>query len=265
MSYTPIELYNDGIHKCLMFSDLSEGEGVQSNQFLLVDAKDFALIDPGGDLSYSALALEISKRYVLSELTYIFASHQDPDIISSLDRWLLHTQCQIVAPRIWSRFLPHLASEYVNQTLEGSVFDRIIAVPDEGMSIPFGGSKVLCLPAHFLHSAGNIQFYDPISKILFSGDLGASMIPNHGEEMFVNRFDEHIPLMEGFHKRYMTSNKACRMWAKMIRHLDIEWVVPQHGKIFKGKENIDALYQWIEGLECGVDLLQDQDFSIPEW
>ena len=153
-----------------MFSDLSEGGG-QSNQFLLVDAKDFALIDPGGDLSYSAGAGNL-QALCTSELTYIFASHQDPDIISSLDRWLLHTSMPIVAPRIWSRFLPHLASEYVNQTLEGSVFDRIIAVPDEGMSIPFGGSKVLCLPAHFLHSAGNIQFYDPISKILFSGDLG---------------------------------------------------------------------------------------------
>ncbi len=265
MSYTPTELYNDGIHQCLMFSDLSEGEGVQSNQFLIMDAKDRALIDPGGDLSYSALSLEISKHFPLAELKYIFASHQDPDIISSLDRWLLHSQCQVIAPRIWSRFLPHLASDYVNQTLEGSVFDRIIAVPDEGMVIPFGASGIVCLPAHFLHSAGNLQFYDPVSKILFSGDLGASMMHTKDEDMFVEDVADHVQHMEGFHQRYMASNKVCRLWVEMVSQLDIAMLVPQHGKIFRGKEQISQFFAWIYNLDCGVDLLQAADFVVPEW
>ena len=29
------------------------------------------------------------------------------------------------------------------------------------------------LPAHFLHSVGNFHIYDPIAKILYTGDLGA--------------------------------------------------------------------------------------------
>jgi flavorubredoxin len=53
---------------------------------------------------------------------------------------------------------------------------RIIGIPDEGMNIPLGQSKIKAVPAHFMHSEGNFQFYDPVSKILFSGDMGASLV-----------------------------------------------------------------------------------------
>ncbi|MDO1900707.1 hypothetical protein Q2374_27840, partial [Escherichia coli] len=66
-------------------------EGVQSNQFLIVDAGQYRLLHPGGDLTYTPLSLELSKRFPLQELDYIFASHQAPDIIAALDKWLLHT------------------------------------------------------------------------------------------------------------------------------------------------------------------------------
>ncbi|MDX5333534.1 MAG: MBL fold metallo-hydrolase, partial [Gammaproteobacteria bacterium] len=42
----PIELYNDGHHSCLAFTDLVKGEGVQSNQFLIIHGEHDALIDP---------------------------------------------------------------------------------------------------------------------------------------------------------------------------------------------------------------------------
>ena len=44
-----IELYNDGNHICLAFSDLVAGDGVQANQFLIIDGKHEAILDPGGD------------------------------------------------------------------------------------------------------------------------------------------------------------------------------------------------------------------------
>ena len=52
---------------------------------------------------------------------------------------------------------------------------RIVSIPDEGGIVPFGDSVIEAIPANFLHSVGNFHFYDPISKILFSGDVGASM------------------------------------------------------------------------------------------
>jgi len=116
------------------------------------------------------------------------------------------------------------------------------------------------VPAHFLHSVGNFQLYDPLSKILFSGDMGASMLDDSGP---VADFATHVPSMLGFHRRYMASNKACRLWAAMVRGMDVEMIVPQHGRPFMGREMISAFLYWIENLECGLDLLGPEDYQLP--
>ncbi len=79
---------------------------------------------------------------------------------------------------------------------------------------------------------------------------------------FVENFDEHIKYMEGFHKRYMASNKVLRFWANMVRQLDIEMIVPQHGAIFKGKEMVERFINWIENLQVGVDLLTQDRYRV---
>jgi flavorubredoxin len=175
MAAEPIVLFDDGHHKCLMFDSLVTGEGVQSNQFLIVDGKHEALIDPGGDLTYTPLSVAASRYMNIRDMDFVFASHQDPDIIGAIDRWIIHTRAKIVTSKLWARFLPHLVSNYVTTQLSGSVYDRIISVPDGGINVNFGDTFIQCLPAHFMHSVGNLQFYDPVSKILFSGDLGASL------------------------------------------------------------------------------------------
>jgi flavorubredoxin len=111
-----------------------------------------------------------------------------------------------------------------------------------------------------MHSPGNFQVYDPCSKILFSGDLGASLGQDY---FFVENFDEHIKYMEGFHKRYMASNKVLKLWANMVRQLDIEMIVPQHGAIFKGKEMVERFINWIENLQVGVDLITQEKYRVP--
>jgi len=263
MSQAPVILYSDEYHQCMLFDELVTGDGIQSNQFLILHQGKAALIDPGGDLTFSALSTGVSEYCDLSGLDFIFASHQDPDIISSLDQWLLQTPCKVVSSRLWARFLPHLVSRDDCDSIEGDVFDRIIAVPDEGMNIPVGNTIIQCLPAHFLHSVGNLNFYDPVSKILFSGDIGGSFGVGKGGEP-VDNFSKHIPNMIGFHHRYMSSNKMCRLWADMIRKLDVEMIVPQHGRYFKGRIIINEFLDWISNLQCGIDLLTESDFQIPE-
>lgn len=254
-------LFDRDGHQCIQFSDLVVGEGIQSNQFLIIDKNSAALIDPGGDLTYTPLTIELSKRVKINELEYIFASHQDPDIIASLPRWLMHTNCRVVTSKLWSRFLPHLASTFVTQQYGQSLERRIISLADSGGAVKFGRSKIIALPAHFLHSVGNFHFYDPVSKILFSGDMGASLVENHAENA-VTDFEAHIPHMLGFHQRYMASNKACRLWANMIRGLDVEMMVPQHGSPFVGKPMVSTFLDWISELECGIDLMDQENFSL---
>lgn len=252
-----VELYNDGNHICLAFNALVSGSAIQSNQFLIVDNGRQALIDPGGYLTYTPLSVAVSQRSRLQDLDYIFASHQDPDIIASMDRWLLYTNCKIVSSRLWARFLPHLVPGYQNKNLD----ERIIAVPDRGQDITLGNCIIKAVPAHFLHSVGNLQFYDPTSKILFSGDMGASEVDDASQP--VEDFEAHVQHMEGFHKRYMVSNRACRLWANMVRGMDIEMMVPQHGRPFIGREMIHRFLDWISTLECGVDRLTQADYRLP--
>lgn len=260
MRRDPIVLFDNGTHRCMMFDDLVSGEGVQSNQFLIIDHDQYLLLDPGGDLTYVPLTMELSKHIPVQELTYIFASHQDPDIIASLDKWLLHTRAQVICSKLWARFLPHLTANYLSLSRGINTYERIIALPDRGQSFAVGRCTLKAVPAHFLHSVGNFQLYDPLSKILFSGDMGASMLDDSGP---VADFAAHVPSMLCFHRRYMASNKACRLWAAMVRGMDVEMIVPQHGRPFVGREMISAFLYWIENLECGLDLLGPEDYQLP--
>lgn len=254
------ELFNNGHHVCIAFSDLvddSSSTAVQSNQFLIVTDGHGALIDPGGNMTYNALMMGMGKYFHFKDLDYIFASHQDPDIVASINKWMVGTDCKVIAPGIWERFLPHFCSV-------GKTEGRIIGIPDEGMNIMLGNTPIKALPAHFLHSEGNFQFYDVTSKILFSGDLGASLVPHEEAAKPVTDFNAHIPTMEGFHKRYMNGNKACRFWANMVRSLEIDAIVPQHGRPFIGKKIVNEFINWIEHLECGLDLFTQQSYQVPE-
>ncbi len=258
-----IELFNDGNHRCLAFENLVSGDGIQANQFLIIHDRHTALIDPGGDLTYTPLFMEVIKHVTIKELDYVIASHQDPDIIASLDKWMTYTNCQIACSELWSRFLPHLIPKHLEQVSNRSLGkSRYISIPDKGMDLPFGDTVIKAIPAHFLHSVGNFHFYDPVSKILFSGDLGASLT-DENLDLPVTDFDAHIPAMASFHRRYMASNKACRLWANMARNLDVEMVVPQHGRSFKGKEVISQFIDWVEKLECGLDLMDQSNYTIP--
>lgn len=254
----PIELYNQKGHQCLMFTDLCEegGEVVQSNQFLIVHGDTGAIIDPGGNLAYGELYLSMTRFFPPQQLSAILASHADPDIIASLDRWMTTTSsAKVYISRIWERFVPHFCKP-------GKTTGRIVGIPDPGGRIPIGRSELIALPAHFMHSEGNFQFYDPISRILFSGDLGASIIGGEAAKTWVTTLAGHVPRMEAFHRRYMVSNKVLRLWAQMVRKLPIDMIVPQHGAPMRGAA-VQEFIAWIEALPCGVDLLSERDYAVP--
>lgn len=253
----PIELYRDAHHACLMFTDLIEEDeqAVQSNQFLIVDNGTGAIIDPGGNLAFNELFLGMSKYFSPQKLSYLIASHADPDIIASLDRWLTSTPAKLVISRVWERFVPHF-------TKVGKTDQRLISVPDSGGRLPLGKNELWLLPAHFLHSEGNFHFYDPVSRILFTGDLGVSLTSGKDAQVPVTDLRHHIALMEGFHKRYMVSNKVLRLWAQMARQLDIAMLVPQHGAPMAGAA-IGQFFDWVETLKCGIDLFDERDYRLP--
>nr|MBL8412661.1 FprA family A-type flavoprotein [Dechloromonas sp.] len=254
-----VELFNDGKHIVHAFYDLvddSAAGAVQCNQFLVVDNGHGALIDPGGNMTYTGLLMDMQQHFSSKNLDYILASHPDPDIIASVNKWFIASHCKVMISSLWTRFVPHF-------TTGKDVSDRILGIPDQGAVIPLGDSKILALPAHFMHAEGNFQFYDPVAKILFSGDLGTSLVSHEKAAEPVTDFASHVRYMEPFHRRYIVTQKVCRYWANMVRQLDIEQIVPQHGSRFVGVQAVRDFIAWIEGQACGVDLMTQDSYRIP--
>lgn len=197
----------------------------------------------------------------MDDIKYVIGSHQDPDILASMPRWLIHLQhTKLLIPTLWERFLPHYSSAFTKGRLHHSLSSRLEGIPDTGGVYPLGNTHIMAIPAHFLHSVGNVQFYDPVSQILFSGDMGASLIGHSG--IAVNDFQAHTNSMQDFHTRYMTTNKAIKLWANSVRRLPIDMIVPQHGKRFEGCETIAAFFEWISQLSCGIDLIDEHTYDI---
>ncbi|MCK5876178.1 MAG: FprA family A-type flavoprotein [Candidatus Marithrix sp.] len=251
------ELYNDGKHQCIGFCDLTLNGGIQSNQYLVIDGNHCALIDPGGELIYKDLLMSSSEYMHGKTLDYVISSHQYPDILSSLTEWLNDSESTIVVSILWERFV----TDYTNSNFH----HRIIGIPDAGTKIQLGDSELIAIPAHFLHADGNFQFYDPISKILFSGDMGASLFLRYSDDVSqpVEDFDTYVFNIESFHRRYMSCNKVCRYWVNMVRELDVEWIVPHNGRCFKGKAMVERFLKWLEELQCGTDLVTQDTYKVP--
>jgi len=249
-----IEIFKDKDHKVFLFEELTPASAVQANQYLIIHGDEAILLDPGGHKVQSKLYADISVLIPPSQIKYLFLSHQDPDVVASLNYWMMVTQASALISKLWIRFLPHFG---LDSKLEG----RVMPVDDGGTKLKLGEDcELLILPAHFLHSPGNFQVYDPRSKILFSGDLGASLGQDY---VYVEDFKAHIKYMEGFHRRYIASGKVLKLWVNMVKDLDIEMIAPQHGAVFKGRDMVERFLEWVSSLECGVDLMSEKNYTLP--
>lgn len=248
MKSTNTVLFDDGRHCNVLIGDCAPADSpaVQSNQHLVRHGDEAVLLDPGGRQLQAFVLPEVQALLGGARLRYVFISHQDPDCLAGLRDWIHETDADVLIPEVWSRFLPHLGLN-TRQT------QRIRGVPDEGARIRLGGSELLLLPAHFLHSEGNLQLFDPVAQILYSGDLGSSFGQAYDQ---ATDFDAHVAHMLPFHRRYMVSNRALRAWAGMVRQLQVATIAPQHGAWFR-QPLVSEFLAWCEVLTCGQDLLPE--------
>jgi len=246
---TETVLYDDGTHKCIMFSfdDEEEEERYLSvNQFLIVQNHYGILIDPGSESVFDAMYDAVERHVGVGNLKFIFFSHQDPDVSGSIAKWSIASSAKILISGLWSRFMSHYG------LLD---MERISAIPDPGAKISFGEEFLQFIPAHFLHSPGNFSLYDSRSKILFSGDIGAAVMSPLKVYKEVSDFEAHRALLEGFHRRYMAGNAFARRWVRQVRNHPVEMIAPQHGALFRGEDAVRFL-AWFETLECGGDRME---------
>lgn len=237
-------IYTEDTHKWAIITQDPERASyiIDTNEYILQKEENFLLTDPGGIEIFPAVFSSLSSELSPSCLEYIFSSHQDPDIISSLSLWLdVSPSLKCFVSRLWVTFLPHF----------GGSSETFISIPDKGMNFNFRGVSISFIPAHYLHSAGNFHLYDEKAKILFSGDVGAALLPGASSDIFVKDFDSHIRYAKGFHERWMGSNESKREWCEKVSKLKIDMLCPQHGLIYAGA-NIERFINWFYELPVGI-------------
>lgn len=253
-------LFEEGSHKWIVMGrDLEKKEEViDTNEYIIINEDQAMLLDPGGIEIFPQVLTEITKYVSTDNIKVIFASHQDPDISSSLAMWLdLCPNVKVYCSWIWTGFIAHFG---MGTKLE------LNPIPDEGMEMPIGttSNQVYFVPAHYCHSSGNFSVFDPKSDILFSGDIGAALLPKDEQSLFVEDFTRHIQFMEAFHLRWMPSTNALQDWVKRARSLNPSMICPQHGSIFRGAD-VKKFLDWLESLNVGRVETKDADHHNTVW
>ena len=237
------EILHDEGYRWVMFGrDPDKPESIiDTNQYMVSGSKRTVLLDPGGIEVFAAMLTSVLQFVRVEQITDLFASHQDPDIISSLGLWeqaLPHARLH--TPWLWEGFLRHFGSRNI----------EFCAIADDGGELDLGEVTLQFIPAHYLHASGNFHVYDPQAKILMSGDVGAALEPP-GAPLFVDDFDAHTEKMKMFHQRWMPSNTAKQNWVDRVRKLDIAIMAPQHGRLFRG-DDVQRFLDWFEKLPVGI-------------
>ena len=213
---------------------------IDTNQYMLITDKKALLMDPGGVELFAPMLANIVKHIPLEQLTHLFASHQDPDIISSLGLWdQTLPGAKLYSPWLWEGFIRHFGMSNISYE----------PIPDEGSRLVLDQVEIQLIPAHYLHSSGNMHVYDPAARVLMCGDVGAAL-EDHDVDIFVDDFEVHTKKMKFFHQRWMPSNRAKNEWIGRVRKLDIDFMCPQHGRIFRG-EQVTQFLDWFEQLDVG--------------
>jgi len=214
---------------------------IDTNQYMVRTANRCLLIDPGGVELFAPMLAGVLHYAPVDQITDLFASHQDPDIISSLGLWdQALPSAKLHASALWEGFIRHFGCESIDY----------VPIADNGGVINLEGVELQIIPAHYMHSSANFNIYDPQAKILMSGDVGAAL-EEAGSPLFVDNFDAHVEKMRFFHQRWMPSNQAKRVWIDRVRELDIDILAPQHGRMFKG-DDVKRFLDWFESLQVGV-------------
>jgi len=246
----PTALFNDGNHAIYWLGIMNE-TAFRCNSYLIVSEDEAILIDSGGRHFFKQVYKRVSSIIDPEKVTGIVLSHQDPDVAASMTDWLeLYPDIQIFSTPRTHVLLPHY----------GRADYKMYDVEKDYRYTFKNGKSIIFIPAPFLHFPGAFATFDETSGFLFSGDIWAAL--DIDWKLIVEEFDEHISNMDLFHKDYMASNSAARYFVRSISGLDIKAILPQHGSIIMRKD-VKAAIEYLEHLECGIDLLYADEKSYP--
>lgn len=231
-------LFQTAEHQCVIFSG-DDSHQTTRRRALIRHGDATAVIDPAGQLAFGPLAMAVSRHAPLGELSYVFSAHDDPNAIPRLERWLTGTDTRIVTSREWIR----LSSGDCDPRTESRRKRRFLLLGQRGGRVQLGKSELRVLPALPAQSVGQPAIFDPVSRILFSGDVGATELD---QSAFCENFDALLPLLASRQPAYLTDTRGCREWALIARDLRPHMIMPNSGAPMIGKQTVGRFLDWLE-------------------
>jgi flavorubredoxin len=119
-------LYEDNHCKWVMFGrdPQKKNSVIDTNEYAIIVNNEAILLDPGGIEIFPAVLTAISEILDVKNIKAYLCSHQDPDIMSSLQLWLgLTPDAKVYLSWLWEGFIAHFGGEYVK---------NFVSLPDEG-------------------------------------------------------------------------------------------------------------------------------------
>jgi len=208
------------------------------------------LVDPGSSSDFAVVSSKVTSLLGgMNKLSALFINHQDPDVGSS---------SQVIS----ARYAPHaaiLCSEatwrlVMHLNLPKDRFIDTDRYPD-GCRLPTG-HVIVPVPSPFCHFRGAVMLYDPLTRVLFSGDLFGGLTVEGAVGIWADESDWSG--MRAFHQTYMPTTRALARVVARIRALTppVEIIAPQHGRLLRGAI-LQRCLERIATLPVGLDVMED--------
>lgn len=205
-------------------------------------------VDPGSQIDYPHIRKHLIEHLgSLKSISLFSINHQDPDVVGNLT-YLTRENPRLtglVAEDTW-RLVRHLRIKPHQLHFTNKLGHHSIHLPS--------GQRIQVLPTPFCHFRGAVAYYDPESRILFSGDLFGGLNKPGRIQLFGEEADWSG--IAQFHQIYMPTRSAVAHAIRQVRGLrpKVEVIAPQHGFLLKG-EFMHTVLDRLEKLPVGMDLL----------
>lgn len=237
------------------------------NPYLIVEKDQAVLIDAGSRPDFPDVMMKILQTGVSPEqIVCLIYHHVDPDLCGSMSNMVdmcMNPELRILSERRNNAFLGYYL-EKDKRTLLKSIDEY------EGVFM-LGERRLRFIKTPYAHEAGSFVTYDEKTQVLFSSDLFGSFSSQW--DLFLDLAEDcyrcvdykrciqqrmYCPLPDilEFHRAVMPSEKAIRYAMEEISRLDVGMIAPQHGSIFRRKNDITFLIETLRNLKgVGIDAL----------
>jgi glyoxylase-like metal-dependent hydrolase (beta-lactamase superfamily II) len=189
----------------------------------LIDGEQRILIDPGHYHLLSHVKEGLSELSLsLQDIDIVIITHGHPDHIEGIKAFF-ETPTHIAIHKTEVDFIKRVAPHY-GQVLGTEDFQPDIFLKEGDLKISDLTFEVINTPGH---SPGSVCLYWPEKKVLFTGDV----VFNQG----IGRTD--LPAGNG---------QELKESIKRISRLDVEYLLPGHGEMISGHDNVANNFEFIK-------------------